>query len=307
MRITLFLAFFLIGSIVQAEVPLKHSKEFQIVLKNEDFLSPKQGFDRLIHLLQSIEDDPKFDFKYKAGSGKVWQQNIKLYETNDRRFGANGIRLKSYETNDKRFGAKGIIPQVEQRKIAANQIQTKVKLKYNCMGVDSCYDPKHYTSAFTYPALEYESVVKMKLEADVHQNCTKYALSSAIKVEGTVDFATMADVIHYFKGISQIKGVEKNEALIVFDERYEWIFDDIKLKVNGKRVKSAVVVKYAKTDLKNPLKVEFSLKINRPKKGWHYDTLIELGQVYYELLQSDMNAFKGRIKPCRFYRPTDSN
>jgi len=288
MRTTLFSVFFLIGSIVQAEVPLKHSKEFQLVLKNEDFLSPKQGFERVIRLLQAIEDEPKFDFKYKAGSGKVWQQNVKLYDTNDKRLRANGIR-----------------PKVEQRKIAANQIQTKVKLKYKCMGVDSCYDPKHYTSAFTYPALEYESVVKMKLEADIHQNCTKYALSSAIKVDGTVDFATMADVIPYFKGISHFKGLEKNEPLIASGEFYEIVFDDIKLKVNGKRVKSAVVVRYAKTDLKNPLRVEFSLKINRPEKGWHYETLIELGQVYYELLQSDMNAFKGRVKPCRFYRPTD--
>ncbi|MEK8021708.1 MAG: hypothetical protein VSS75_032945 [Candidatus Parabeggiatoa sp.] len=290
MRIPLFLAFFLIFSIVQAEVPLKHSKEFQLVLKNEDFLSPKQGFERVIRMLQAIEDDPKFDFKYKAGSGKVWQRHVKSYDTDDSRLWSNNIR-----------------PKVEQRKIAANQIETKVKIKYNCMGVDSCYDPKHSISAFTYPAFEYESLVKMKLEADIHQNCTKYALSSAIKVEGTVDFATMADVIHYFKGVTHFKGVEKNEALIARGDFFEWVFDDIKLKVNGERVKGAVVVRYAKTDLINPLKVEFSLKINRPKNGWHYETLIELGQVYYELLQSDMNAFKGRIKPCRFYRPTDSN
>jgi len=88
---------------------------------------------------------------------------------------------------------------------------------------------------------------------------------------------------------------------------YEWVFDDIKLKVNGDRVRGAVVVRYAKTDLKKPLRVELSLKIKQPKGGWHYDTLVELGQVYYKLLQSDMNLFKGRIKPGQFYRPANSD
>jgi hypothetical protein len=147
----------------------------------------------------------------------------------------------------------------------------------------------------------------MKLEADVFQNYTKYALSSALKVAGAVELATVSDAKRYFKGLDQIKGLSNQEALIVVGDYYEWVFDDIKLKVNGDRVRGALVVRYAKTDLKKPLLVELSLKIKKPKGGWHYDTLVQLGQVYYELLQSDMNLFKGRIIPGQFYRPVDSD
>ncbi|OQY52545.1 MAG: hypothetical protein DRR08_15005 [Candidatus Parabeggiatoa sp. nov. 2] len=277
-------------ALVQADAPLKHSKEYQIVLKNEYFLSRTEGVRRVIDLLQALEDNPEFDFKYKTGPNKIRQRYTKRYDTLNGRLQTLNLKLM-----------------VEQSTVAG-QLQSKLKVKYNCMDVDVCYNPKHITSAFPYPALWYESVGKMKLEADVHQNYTKYALSSAIKVAGAVNFATVGEAKRYFKGLDHVKGISNTEALVVVYEHYEWVFDDINLKVNGDRVRGEVVVRYAKTDSATPTKVELSLKIKKPKKGWHYETLVELGQVYYELLQSDMNLFKGRMEPCKnFYRPADSD
>ncbi|GEM_PF-1293627 len=292
MRINiLFCLLLLLGcepALAQTEVPLTHSKEFQIVLKNDDFLSRTKGKQRVIDMLQAIEDTEENDFKYKAGSGNVWDRHVKRYDTNEGRLKASNLLLK-----------------VEQNTVAGD-IRSKLKLKYNCMDADVCYDTQQQiTDAFPYPARHYQSVGKIKLEADIHQNYTKYALSSAIKVAGAVDFATVGEATRYFKGLAHVKGISNSDALIVVDDYYEWMFDDIKLKVNGDRVRGALVVRYAKTDLTTPIRVEFSLKIKKPKGGWHYDTLVELGQVYYELLQSDMNLFKGRIKPGKFYRPAD--
>jgi antitoxin component of MazEF toxin-antitoxin module len=292
MRINiLFCLVLLLGcepALVQTEVPLTHSKEFQIVLKNDDFLSRTQGKQRVIDLLQAIEDTEENDFKYKVGSGDVWDRHVRIYDTNKGRLKASNLVL-----------------QVEHKTVAGN-LRSKLKLKYNCMDADVCYDTQQQiTEAFPYPARRYESVGKIKLEADIHQNYTKYALSSAIKVVGAVAFATVGEATRYFKRLGHLKGISSREALIVVGDYYEWVFDDLKLKVNGDRVRGALVVRYAKTDLTTPIRVEFSLKIKKPKDGWHYDTLVELGQVYYELLQSDMNFFKGRIKPGQFYLPAD--
>jgi len=275
--------------LVQTDIPLTHRKEFQIVLKNEDFWSRTEGKQRVIDMLQAIEDAEENDFKYQAGSGNEWDRLVKIYDTNEGHLKARNLLL-----------------QVEQNTVDGD-IRSKLKLKYNCMDADACYDTQQITEAFPYPARHYESVGKIKLEADVHQNYTKYALSSAIKVAGAVELATVSEAKHYFKGLDQVKGLSNHEDLIVVGDYYEWVFDDIKLKVNGDRVRGAVVVRYAKTDLKKPLRVELSLKIKQPKGGWHYDTLVELGQVYYKLLQSDMNLFKGRIKPGQFYRPANSD
>jgi hypothetical protein len=92
-----------------ADVPLIHSKEYQIVLKNENFLSRAKGMERVIAMLQAIEDNPKFDFKYQVGSGKVWERHVKRYDTNDGRLQASNIKLLVEQT------------------VVAGQIQSKLK------------------------------------------------------------------------------------------------------------------------------------------------------------------------------------
>jgi len=294
MRIqVLFCLLILIGfesALVQAEVSLTHSKEYQIVLKNEYFQSRDEGIRRVIDRLQALEDNPEFDFKYKTGPKKIRQRHTKRYDTLDGRLQTLNLKLM-----------------VEQSTVNG-RIHSKLKVKYNCMDVDVCYDRKHITSAFPYPAPCYKAVGKMKLEADVHQNYTKYALSSTIKVAEAVDFATVGEATHYFKGLEHVKGLSNTAPLVVVYEHYEWVFDNIKLKVKGDYVCGEVVVRYATTEFVTPTKVELSLKIKKPKKGWHYETLVELGQVYHELLQSDLNLFKGRMEPGKkFYRPADSD
>jgi hypothetical protein len=163
--------------------------------------------------------------------------------------------------------------------------------------VDVCYDTSHYTDAFPYPAPDYESVAKMKLEGDIFQNYTKYALSASIKVADAVDFTSVADAAHYFNRLNFIQGISNTDVLVVVEEYYAGVFDQIKLKVNGDSVFGALIIRHAKTDLTTPFIVKFSLKIKKPKDGWHYETLVELGQVYYEMLQSDMNLWKGRTEP----------
>ena len=272
-----------------ADVPLKHSKEYQIVLKNEAFVDIEQGKQTIIDWLQSIEDDPDYDFKYKSGTGNTFIRNVVRYDTSTGELSTSNLNLKIEQFDDN----------------GANT--SKLKLKYSSMDPDASFDTTDYTRSFPYPANDYEDISKMKFELDMHQNYSKFALSGSMEIAGVISYNTVGDAEHYFKRLDHVIGVSNSDALVHLDSYQEWVFDDIELKIADYPAEAAVVVRYALSDLTQPIRVEFSLKMKRDGSTWDYFAVVELGQVYAEMLNNDLNVWKGLVKPNKFIIPADQD
>lgn len=272
-----------------ADIPLKHSKEYQIVLKNEAFTDVEQGKQTIIDWLQSIEDDPNYDFKYKSGTGETFIRNVVRYDTNGGELGTSNLNLKIEQFNDNGTNI------------------SKLKLKYSSMDPDANFDTTDYTRSFPYPASKYEDVSKMKFELDMHQNYSKFALSGSMEIEGAIQYNTVGDAEHYFKRLDHVIGVSNSDKLIHLDSYQEWVFDDIELKFADYPAEAAVVVRYALSDLTTPIRVEFSFKMKRDGNTWDYPAVVELGQVYAKMLSNDLNVWKGLVKPNKFIIPADQD
>ncbi len=268
-----------------AEIPLTDSKEYQIVVPNERFENFDQGISALLQTLQMLEDDPAYDFTYKSGSGEYSQREGKRYDTTIQLLTQSNLNLK-IEASEK-----------------DGQVQSKLKLKYNCSDPDACLDREHPDQAFPYPAEKYAENARFKLELDMHQNYGKYGLGGWIKRDKSVDFATLADVEKYFKNIKALPGFNEDIPLQMIKQYQERVFDDIKVKFADDKAEAALVARYPNAQTSIPERVEFSFKIKKDGADWQQTAIIELGQVYAYFLNSDWNALKDQPEAGEFLVP----
>lgn len=273
------------ANVFAAEIPLIISKEYQIVLKNDAWVSFVTGQQALLQLLQDMEDNPALDFKYKSGSGEYSERAGVRYDTPQGWLSASHLNLK-IESSQKDSEPRG-----------------KLKLKYNCSDSDACVDFRHPERAFSYPAEKYADDARFKLELDMHQTYGKYGLGGWVKRKKHIELTTLADAENYFPGLKRVPGFVAATPLQPIKTYYERVFDEIKVKFAGYRGEAALVVRYPDAASAMPERVELSFKLKQDKDGWEQEALIALGAVYGYLLASDWNAEKDQPEPGEFLIP----
>lgn len=269
------------------EIMLTHSKEYQIVLKNKPWATFDKTLPTLLQTLQTLEDNPYFQFRYKSGSGKYTVRYGTRYDTPDGLLSATHLNLK-IELSHKN-----------------GEPRSKLKLKYNCSDPDACLNLKHSERAFSYPAAKYADKARFKLELDMHQNYAKYGAGGSIKFKKQLELKTLGDAQRYFPQLKHVPGFDADTPLISIKQYYEKVFDDIKVKFAGYKAKAALVVRYHTMQSEMPERAEFSFKLKRSGETWQQPPIVALGQVYAYFLNSDWNALKGTFKPGEFLLPVE--
>lgn len=268
-----------------ASLDLQQSKEYQVVLKPEYFVDMAQGVQQLQNWLEQIEDNSGLDFTYKSGSGEAWNREVFLYDSAE------------LDSRQLKFS-------VEQHQEGSGTV-SKLKLKYNCIDPDVCYQRGKLEKAFSYPEAKNSEKKKIKLELDMHQNYTKYGLSGSAEYAQAMQFSKVAEIAEYFPQVLKANNLPASTPLTKDGPYAENVFDNMKVKFAGVSAEAALVARYANgTNSGTPSRVEFSFKIKEGDEGWEQNSLVVLGQVYALLLDSDWNADKGQVVPGYFYPPT---
>jgi len=269
-------------------LPLQYSKEYQLVVKNEIFSpSRKMGIKQLSDEITQVIKGSNYKIDWSTASlRKKW--------------------LRKYDTVSGSLSDSNLRITVEQYQ-KKQKVQSRIKMKYDCMDQDLCFDAKDYTHSFVYPHQEFEDQAKMKLEGDIHQNYEKYALSCTIKVPKKVNLKTLLDAECYFKRLDHIINANLDESLIKVGEFIEYSYKNITVYLVNKTLKASLIVRYDNTSQKTPSLVEFSFRVKREDIQWDYPLLLQSGQFYAKLLSIESNTWKDKIKPFYFIKPAKQN
>ena len=269
-------------------LPLQYSKEYQVVIKNEIFsrsreAGVKQLQDEIEQALKGTHN--KIDWS-TASQKKKW---LRKYNTASHSLSDSNLRIT-----------------VEQQP-KKQKTQSRIKIKYDCMDQDLCFDTENYGHSFVYPHKEFEDQAKMKLEADIHQNYEKYALSCAIKVEKEINLHILLDAECYFKRLDHIIHADLDEPLVQVSEFIEYSYKDITVYLANKTLSATLIIRYKNNTTEIPSLVEFSFKVKREEKYWDYPLLLKTGQFYAQLLTINSNFWKDKQKPFYFIPPANQN
>ena len=269
-------------------LPLQHSKEYQLVIKNEIFSpSRKAGVQQLADEIEQVLQGYDYTIDWSTVSQqKKW---LRKYDTVSASLSNSNLRIT--------------VEQYQKKK----QLQSRIKMKYDCMDQDLCFDSKDYTNSFVYPQKEFEAFAKMKLEGDIHQNYEKYALSCAIKTKQKINLATLLDAECYFKRLDHIIHADLDEPLIKLSEFIEYSYKDISIYLANQILSATLIIRYDNAANKIPSLVEFSFKVKRDNSGWDYPLLLQSGKFYAKLLNIDSNFWKDKLKPFYFIEPASQN
>jgi hypothetical protein len=266
-------------------LPLQYSKEYQVVIKNEIFTPSREaGIQQLQSELNQIIKNE--DIKIDLSTALLKEKWIRKYNTASHSLSESNLRIT--------------VEQYQQDK----NIKSRIKMKYDCMDQDLCFDTKKYTDSFVYPHKKFKDRAKMKLEGDIHQNYEKYALSCAIKLDKEINLEKLADAEKYFKRLDHIKNADLNDSLIIASEFIEYSYEDIAIHIADTILSATLIIRYTDKAL-TPSLVELSFKVKREKAQWDYSLLMQTGQFYAELLTIESNFWKDRLKPFYFIRPAE--
>lgn len=269
-------------------LPLQYSKEYQVVIKNEIFSPSRQaGIKQLQHEIAQVMKGSKDRIDWSTASQK--KKWLRKYDTASHSLSESNLRIT--------------VEQYQKKQ----DVRSRIKMKYDCMDQDLCFDAKDYTHSFVYPHQEFEAQAKMKLEGDIHQNYEKYALSCAIKQPKKINLSTLLDAECYFKRLDHIINADLDEPLVKVSEFIEYSYKDISVYLDNKVLNATLIIRYKNTIKKNPSLVEFSFKVKREDKQWDYPLLLQSGQFYAKLLSIESNFWKDKIKPFYFIKPAQQN
>jgi hypothetical protein len=268
-------------------LPLQHSKEYQVQLNNEIFIPIRiQGIDCLKEeITKIIRANPELNLSIDFSLLKEKKKQVRRYDTPSKLLSKNNLRMT-----------------LEQRH--SNVIvKSKLKLKYDCMDQDLCFDTNEAEKSLVYPKKQHKNHAKIKLEADIHQNYEKYALSCSIKYDQAIHLGTLADAEDYFKRIDHLKHANLNDKLIVISDFVEYEYENILLKLGGNTIEASLNIRYSPKNLSLPTRVEFSFKIKRGSDNWDYALLVQSSRFYAQLLMMNINFWKGKTEPFNFITP----
>lgn len=270
-------------------LPLQHSKEYQVQLNNKVFTPSRiQGIDRLEgEITKIIKANSELDLSIDFSMLEKKKKHVRRYDTQAKLLSENNLRMT-----------------LEQRQ-SNGIIKSKLKLKYDCMDQDLCFDNNHYTKSLIYPKKQHKNHAKIKLEADIHQNYEKYALSCSIKCDQAIHLGTLADAEDYFKRIDHLKHASFNDKLMVISDFIEYQYENILLELGGHTLEASLNIRYSPEDLTLPIRIEFSFKIKRDTDHWDYALLVQSSRFYAQLLMMDINFWKGKSEPFYFITPIE--
>lgn len=264
---------------------MNKSKEFQMILKPKYFSNDfNEGTQKIVNMLHTFQNTRGLQFTYDDNSGEQWSR------TSDR-----------YDTADHWLAAHSLSCAVEFSSIGDSS-RSKLKLKYNVWDESAAYDRDRVNKCIVYPAGKFEDQAKLKLEQDFNARSTKFGLSGSIKIKGSnkVTFARLSDLEDYFKRIDHLENFQSAKPLLVTTSYSETVIDNINLKVgrDGLRLEGALGCRY---DSNGTLfKVEFSLKAERPKKGWEFEDQTHLSRLFHAMTQHELHVDPAEMEPKPF-------
>lgn len=262
------------------EIKEKFSKELQIKLRREVGFSDENCISTLKAVMRNIEARGRFDFSIEKFPTESWSRHGERFDTapNAGLFRTNGISLATEKVIKGKTGKE----------------RTKLKCKMHSLLPELLYDKRE--ESYCYPSTEVDSIeTKFKLEQDIHFNNCKHCATGYFLLAGVeYQFETARDFLEYFPTLGMLPGVDKKAPLFKVKDWEETVFDELEFNIGDWKIKGALVTRRDMIT-REWVESEFSFKIKLPKKqlgkcthldpakGWEYEKLKELANVYNEM------------------------
>ena len=247
----------------------KHSKEFQIKLRKDVSASDCDSIGVVQKVLSELVSDNALELD--LDSTRKWLRRGERYDTCGNLFRAHNISLATEKSE--RDGKQ----------------RTKLKCKLHSFVPELLY--KRRKSAHCYPSPSNSGVkTKFKKEQDIHFDNCKYCATGYLTLSGTGDeFNRVGDFIEYYPNLAKIPGVQPSDRLERVKNWDESVFDNIKMEINGWKLKGALVTRREHRS-GEWVESEFSFKAKEPKKGWKRKDLRAFAAGYTRLLREYAHA-----------------